>query len=163
TGADHSKFSKGLETALYNYMMGAGIDLPVHEWFAFKAPKTSHSPNMLYRHLHESGINTPKPGQTLYWLGPLPSLYEVEEDTLVWQSVQANGEAFEMALSKDLAEWLFAQIEQFGNARETRINVKALQTDFEAQFDFDFQDFLNTELMETLRAHQLLFLNLPIS
>jgi radical SAM superfamily enzyme YgiQ (UPF0313 family) len=33
TGIDHDKFAPGLRKALYNYMLGIGLDIEVHEWF----------------------------------------------------------------------------------------------------------------------------------
>ena len=45
TGVDHDRFGKGLQKALFNYMHGLGLDIPVHEWFAPEVPpsaKRSH-------------------------------------------------------------------------------------------------------------------------
>jgi hypothetical protein len=33
TGVDHDAFGAALKKALYNYMLGIGLDLDVHEWF----------------------------------------------------------------------------------------------------------------------------------
>jgi len=39
--ADHTMLGEGLRKALFNYMHGAGFDLPVHQWFARKVPKAT--------------------------------------------------------------------------------------------------------------------------
>lgn len=33
TGVDHDAFGEALKKALFNYMHGVGLDIPVHEWF----------------------------------------------------------------------------------------------------------------------------------
>ncbi len=38
TGVDHDVFGAALKKALYNYMLGIGLDLDVHEWFEQRAP-----------------------------------------------------------------------------------------------------------------------------
>jgi hypothetical protein len=38
TGIDHDLFGAALKKALYNYMLGIGLDLEVHEWFEQTAP-----------------------------------------------------------------------------------------------------------------------------
>jgi hypothetical protein len=40
TGCDHDAFSEGLRKSLYNFMHGAGFDLPLSEWFDFEVPET---------------------------------------------------------------------------------------------------------------------------
>jgi hypothetical protein len=37
TGVDHDVFGAALKKALYNYMLGIGLDLDVHEWFEQRA------------------------------------------------------------------------------------------------------------------------------
>ena len=38
TGVDHDLFGAALRKALYNYMLGIGLDLDVREWFAASSP-----------------------------------------------------------------------------------------------------------------------------
>ena len=56
-GADHSKFTKGLNLALHNYLNGIGFELPLQEWFDFEVPKTSH-PKFKIAKVLESRIDT---------------------------------------------------------------------------------------------------------
>jgi len=44
TGAIHDKYDDGLKVALYNYMQGAGFDMPLSEWFNFKVRNTTLPP-----------------------------------------------------------------------------------------------------------------------
>jgi hypothetical protein len=47
TGIDHSIFSNGLKKSIYNYMHGAGLDMPLQTWFDFKIPKTTVKRNYI--------------------------------------------------------------------------------------------------------------------
>lgn len=51
TGADHAKYEDGLRIALYNYMQGAGFDMPLYKWFNFKTKGTSIPPNFIENYL----------------------------------------------------------------------------------------------------------------
>lgn len=44
---DHDALGAGLRKALYNYMMGIGIDFPLSDWFEIKVPKTKLAPHFV--------------------------------------------------------------------------------------------------------------------
>lgn len=48
---DHDALGLGLKKALYNYMLGVGVDFELKEWFEIKVPKTSISPQYLQHSL----------------------------------------------------------------------------------------------------------------
>ena len=39
TGAEHGRYGDGLKKAVYNYMLGMGLDEDVRVWFAHEMPK----------------------------------------------------------------------------------------------------------------------------
>lgn len=41
TPCDHDVLGKGLKKALYNYMLGIGLDLDVRKWFDIRVPRTT--------------------------------------------------------------------------------------------------------------------------
>jgi hypothetical protein len=51
TGIDHDRFGPGLRKAVYNYMLGIGLDADVRSWFAFKVPKTTVDPGLIRKAL----------------------------------------------------------------------------------------------------------------
>lgn len=51
TGIDHDRFGPGLRKAVYNYMLGIGLDADVRSWFAFKVPKTTVDPALIRKAL----------------------------------------------------------------------------------------------------------------
>ncbi len=47
TGVDHDEMGRGLNKALYNYMLGIGLDEDVRVWFESGMPKTTHSKKVI--------------------------------------------------------------------------------------------------------------------
>jgi hypothetical protein len=56
TGIDHNIFSYGLKKSIYNYMHGAGLDMPLQSWFDFKIPKTSVSKKFILNCLNSNSV-----------------------------------------------------------------------------------------------------------
>lgn len=52
-GADHPKYTKGLNLALHNYLNQAGFDKDIPSWFDFPVPNTSHPEGLIETFLHE--------------------------------------------------------------------------------------------------------------
>ena len=47
TGAEHTLYTEGLNSALNDYLNGLGLDIDVHEWFDFEVPTTKLSPGLI--------------------------------------------------------------------------------------------------------------------
>ena len=52
-GADHPKYTKGLNLALHNYLNGTGFDKEMQHWFDFPIPSTTQPADMIDRFLNE--------------------------------------------------------------------------------------------------------------
>lgn len=52
-GANHPKYTKGLNLALHNYLNNAGFELPLQKWFNFPVLPTSHPKNLIESFLSE--------------------------------------------------------------------------------------------------------------
>jgi radical SAM superfamily enzyme YgiQ (UPF0313 family) len=50
---DHDRLGPGLKKAVYNFMLGIGLDYNVQDWFEFKVPKTSVDPHFIEKALKE--------------------------------------------------------------------------------------------------------------
>jgi hypothetical protein len=50
---DHDRLGPGLKKAVYNFMLGIGLDYDVRDWFDFKVPKTSVDPRLIEKALSE--------------------------------------------------------------------------------------------------------------
>lgn len=46
-GAEHTKYTKGLNLALDNYLNGVGYELDLQTWFDFEIPNTSHREDLI--------------------------------------------------------------------------------------------------------------------
>ena len=51
TGVDHDRLGFGLRKAVYNYMLGIGLDEDVRNWFEVKVPKAQVDPRMIEKAL----------------------------------------------------------------------------------------------------------------
>jgi len=47
TGVDHARLGPGLKKAVYNYMLGLGLEQDVRVWFAGRVPKTKVEPTFI--------------------------------------------------------------------------------------------------------------------
>ena len=52
-GADHPKYTKGLNLALHNYLNGTGFDVALQNWFDFPVLPTSHPEGLIESFLSE--------------------------------------------------------------------------------------------------------------
>ena len=75
-GTEHEKFSEGLKKSLFNYMHGICFDYDLQDWFNFKIPHTSVSPNFIYKALEEESYPVLKPTVKVVWLGNSPELMQ---------------------------------------------------------------------------------------
>lgn len=73
-GAEHELFSEGLKKALFNYMHGICFDFKLQEWFDFKVPKPSVSPNFIFNAIQHETETVLKPNAKMVWLGNTPEL-----------------------------------------------------------------------------------------
>jgi radical SAM superfamily enzyme YgiQ (UPF0313 family) len=55
-GADHPKYTKGLNLALNAYLNKAGFDADLQHWFDFRIPATNHSKDLIENFLSESQL-----------------------------------------------------------------------------------------------------------
>lgn len=55
SGVDHDRLGAGLRKAVYNYMLGIGIDEDVRTWFAFQVPKPQVDPGFIRKSLRAAG------------------------------------------------------------------------------------------------------------
>ncbi len=50
-GVDHDRFGPGLRKAVYNFMLGIGLESDVRSWFGFKVPKPQVDPALIRKAL----------------------------------------------------------------------------------------------------------------
>lgn len=57
-GADHTKYTKGLNLALHNYLNKAGFNKELQHWFSFSIPKTNHPKDLIESFLSPMATTT---------------------------------------------------------------------------------------------------------
>ncbi len=57
-GADHTKYTKGLNLALHNYLNKAGFNKELQHWFNFSIPKTNHPKDLIESFLSPMATTT---------------------------------------------------------------------------------------------------------
>jgi hypothetical protein len=53
SGVPHERYGFGLKKAVYNYMLGIGLDRDVRSWFDFKVPAARVDADLIERALRE--------------------------------------------------------------------------------------------------------------
>jgi hypothetical protein len=112
-GAEHELFSEGLKKALFNYMHGICFDFKLQEWFDFKIPRTSVSPNFIFNAIQHETEAVLKPNAKMVWLGNVPELIH---DTFIskkgnkietWKLIIENkNHRDEIVVGKEDGKWL---------------------------------------------------------
>jgi hypothetical protein len=164
TGINHDRFSEGLRKSLFNYMHGICFDFPLQDWFEFKVPKTTVSPNYIQQSIDEQEYEAASPNAKIIWLGGAPSIRKYTK--------KKKNQAFEMAeltfsnkkqdlviqLKQQEGEWLMEQIRALSVYNQAQITFGELEKSFEERTGEDFVLFWNSKAIMELRENGLLML-----
>lgn len=161
---NHEKYSEGLRISIYNYMHGAGFDLPLQHWFPFKIPQTLVKLGFIENFLNKEFPGYQNKNQRLLWLGNAPQLHfyvshkkgkEMEMGEL--QFVNRTGN-FKLKMEKPLAVWIKGFLEKAMFTNPGIITLEQLEQDFIRNCIGSFQLFLHGKNMNILRDNGLLLL-----
>lgn len=161
TGINHDKFSFGLKKSLFNFMHGVGFDIPVHEWFDFKVPRTKISPDYIENSINSDPLPIAKPSSKPIWLGgtPLTSDYSTSKKgksrEMTQLTIHLKDNCVEISLEAAKAQWFIRQIERLSIFNKGQRTLAQLKADFETQFD-NFELFWYSKPMEALKEAGLL-------
>ena len=164
TGINHDRFSEGLRKSLFNYMHGVCFDFPLQEWFDFKVPQTTVSPNYIQQAIDEQSYEAASPNAKVVWLGGNATIR-----TFIKKKKNRSFEMAELTFSnkkQDLAihlkqqegEWLFEQLPKLSVFNLQQITFSELQKSFEDATGEDFVLFWNSPAIKELRENGLLML-----
>lgn len=151
-GGDHEAFSQGLHKSLFNYMRGAGLDLPLRKWFDFRVPAPTVSPDFIGESIATES-DAPRPNAFLVWLGNAPVLRS-DADTPDAVELELRGLKDDVLLefSRPFGEWLAALL---GSAVPGAAQISLAETiaGFDASGFADYEDweaFWESEIGECL-------------
>jgi hypothetical protein len=164
TGINHDKFSFGLKKSLFNYMYGICFDYDLQDWFDFKIPKTTISPNYIEDSLlsNNDNFNT-KSTAKIVWIGgkPLTETFIKSKKGSSWEMMKLifhdKTETIEISLDKEKGEWFVKKLELLHISQEKTQTFTQIKTDFEASFD-DFELFWYSKPINSLKDFGLLIL-----
>lgn len=164
TGINHDKFSFGLKKSLFNYMHGICFDYPLQDWFEFKIPKTTISPDYIYNCLNQEKKEILKSNQKIFSLSSLPEISYFEKikkgATYEMATFLFHGKHFDSqyVFKKNEGIWL-ADILKKIDIKESKIfTISELKRDFENKVDDDFELFWYSKSFTKLREDFLLVL-----
>ncbi|QDO94715.1 radical SAM protein [Formosa sediminum] len=163
TGIDHSKFSNGLKTSLFNYMHGIGFDLPLQDWFDFNVPDTTIDSECIYNALQTEPNFSVKPTAKIVWLGKSPFVEEISKTkkgttyTSLKLTFYEKQDTFQITVPLEEGEWLLDMLEQLKPSNASLKSFNMLKKDFESQLE-NFELFWFSKPINTLKAHGLLVL-----
>lgn len=160
TGIDHSQFNFGLRKSLYNFMHGIGLDFPLQDWFDFKIPKTTVSPDFVHDALGQTRDFSIRGNAKLIWLGSKPQVSTVVKskkgqtfyNTLL--TVHTRRESLSISFDKQQGEWMARAIDKILIANPPMTLAK-LKANFENEWP-DFELFWFSKPVEQLRQVGLL-------
>jgi len=162
TGIDHSKFSFGLKKSLFNFMHGIGFDMSLQEWFDFKIPTSTISPDYIYNCLEKELLLNTKSTAKVAWIGPMPMTNErvKKKKGMTWQQLELSfhtkADLYEITVDKDKGHWLLSSLEKL-KPENKPLSYGQLKKDYESQLE-DFELFWYSKQVVGLREHGLLVL-----
>lgn len=146
TGIDHSKFSYGLKKSLFNYMHGLGFEMPLKDWFDFKVPKTTITPNYIETALNTELMTMAKPNAKPIWMAGLPIIntYSVSKKgnslSMMDWTIHLKENRVNIKLEEDKGLWFLEQIKIMRVSAKAQITIAQLKADYELTFG-DFELF----------------------
>jgi hypothetical protein len=157
-GAQHELFAEGLRKSLFNYMRGAGFEVPLRKWFGHKVPRTSISPDFIAQCL-ELESEPPRSNAFLIWLGNVPTLLPAEDDPEMAElEFIALNEEFILEFSRSMAAWLQDLLLKLqpGSTPMQLLDVKSSFESAEWEDYESWEAFWQSEIAEKLRETGLL-------
>lgn len=164
TGCDHEQYSEGLKKALYNYMLGMGIDWPLNDWFDFEIQGTTLPVNLISKYIQKHEPDKDKLGMKAIWTSPLPEIrfYEAQKKgkrvqrTKVTFFEKAKNE--ELFCSQNEGKWLETLIHDTRIENVTYPTFEAITESYTAFTGQNISFLVGSALWETLRSNGLVLL-----
>ncbi|WP_426064241.1 B12-binding domain-containing radical SAM protein [Flavobacterium sp. DSP2-3-1] len=163
TGIDHDKFSFGLKKSLFNFMHGICFEYELQDWFEFKIPKTTISPDFIFDALQEENEFNIKPTAKIVWLGGKPFLehFTKSKKGNSWEMMTLTfhdkKESFSIQTNKNEGEWLVEMLQKISVSNAKIYNYQEVKADFESFLE-DFELFWYSKPIKTLGEFGLLVL-----
>ena len=141
---------EGLNLSLANWLVGSGLERPVHKWFATKVPPTTVIPSLITDHLIKpDGCRIYNDKARIVWVGGTPEM--TEEGILIHTPSTAK----EVKLPEAEAEFMYAVLEQTADLEE-EYTFEQIRTLWEENFEKPFIEFYSSKKWDIIRKLGLL-------
>ena len=161
TGIDHEKFSFGLSKSLFNFMHGICFEYELQDWFDFKIPRTTISPNFIEEALQDENSYSIRNTSKVVWIGPMPIVtYNVQTKKGRSREVatflfHTKKDEFRIQLPKEEGEWLLTFLEKVSVRNSKLLTLGQTKADFESVLE-DFELFWFSKPIAKLKDSGLL-------
>lgn len=162
TGIDHNKFGFGLKKSLYNFMHGLGFELPLHQWFDFKIPRTTIASDFIENALLENELTFTKPSAKIVWLGTIPDItyFTKSKKGHSWEmaelTIHTRRETLNLQVSKPTGDWLLEILPKLTPENEKSLTYQELKTSYETIVQEDLEPFWYSKPAQVLRENGML-------
>ena len=162
TGIDHGIFNFGLKKSLYNYMHGIGFEIPVHEWFEFKVPRTKIPNNFIEVAIETEEFAFTPPNSKVVWIGAQPQLafftktkkgQTFEQAALLFHG---NSASEELIMTKEEALWIMELLPLIDRTQNKTLTFKEVETHYYTMNSEDFEPFWYGKSLAALKELGLL-------
>lgn len=141
---------EGLNLSLANWLVGSGLEKPVHKWFSSKVPATTVIPSLITDHLIKPDLcRIYNDKARIVWVGGTP---ELSEEGII---IHTPSTTKEVKFPEAEAEFMYAVLEQTADLAEeyTFEQIRAL---WEEHFDKPFIEFYSSKKWDIVRKLGLL-------
>jgi hypothetical protein len=152
TGANHSKFSAGLKSSLFNYMNNAGFDLPLKEWFDFNIPLTTISPDLISGFINQASFTELPLKKKMHNLGILVAETHVSGKKMKINFVTPT-QQHTLRFDLKIGNWLIELLDKIQTEPQTLNEIKS---DFEEKTNSIFILFWSSPEMQWLQTNGLI-------
>ena len=141
---------EALNLSLANWLVGCGLDKPVHKWFATKVPATTIIPSLITDHLIKpDSCRIYNDKARIVWVGGTP---ELSEEGII---IHTPSTTKEVKFPEAEAEFMFAVLEQTSDLAE-EYTFEQIRTLWEEHFDRPFIEFYSSKKWDIVRKLGLL-------
>ncbi len=141
---------EALNLSLANWLVGSGLEKPVHKWFSSKVPATTVIPSLITDHLIKpDGCRIYNDKARIVWVGGTP---ELSEEGII---IHTPSTTKEVKFPEAEAEFMFAVLEQTSDLSEEYC-FEDIRTLWEENFDKPFIEFYSSKKWDIVRKLGLL-------
>ncbi len=154
--ANHEKFGKGLNKAVYNFMHDIGFDFQMQEWFDFTIQETTVGKQLIENYLQiAEKPDTEKLNYRVVYIGELPVLKKLKKKSQL--TFHTKNEIIKIRDEESVIQWINQTIKGLKvNANKTKLID--LSAEFEQKTERPFRLFVQSSTWKKLRDAGLLII-----